>query len=102
MLEQRMFRFSDPETSVRGSEHVTPKLGKLQSRIMRVAEKMREPSTAMELATETARQFGGMVESYRKRIHELVRDGRLTSTGTKQCSVTGQVAMAYQAKEDQE
>ena len=88
-------RASDPATSLAGAEHIAPQLGQKAACMMKV---LRFASmTANEAARGCAVTYGGIAESYRKRVGELERDGMIRRKESRPCNVTGQPATVYEA-----
>lgn len=106
MIQQTLFdspaklsRKSDPITSQQSAAETEPQLNGLQSCCMIVLGRALSPRTANEIAAECVRQYGKMAESYRKRLHELVRDGFAIECGDRACEVTGKPCMTFKVKE---
>ena len=89
---------SDKQTSHAAAAEVLPKLNRIQSQVMQAVEwsDPRRPLTANEIARNARSYFGGMAESYRKRVHELVRAGLLREAGERICAVTGKRGTVYE------
>jgi hypothetical protein len=95
----RIARRTDKETSHDAAAETDVKLGKLQSACLDVMRVSRTPMTATEVAETAAHNRGGMQESYRKRLRELVRIGAAVECEPRECSITGKRATTYKAKE---
>jgi hypothetical protein len=87
-----LHRPSDPDTSREGAEHAAAKLSELQQRVLSVATQ--EPYTAAELAGRCVIRYGGLAETFRKRVGELVGRG-LVVDGRRECTVTGAMARTF-------
>jgi hypothetical protein len=86
-------RRTDKATSHESADSTRVKLGMLQQRCMfMLADKQ---LTAMEVATLCSDYYGKLAESYRKRFHELVRDGLIEELPARTCTVTGSSATVY-------
>lgn len=68
---------------------------KLQYAMARMFAEANTPLTAREAAQLAVIRFGGEVESYRKRVHELRRKGVLEYVGSRRCDSTGKRASIY-------
>jgi len=94
-------RNRDPKTSHVAAEEIRPKINKMQERVLSVFGPKQE-RTAQEAAQEcinrycTDRTVLANCESYRKRMHELVRSGHLKIVGERYCLVTHRMASAYE------
>ena len=95
----KLNRKSDPITSQQSAAETEPQLNGLQSCCMIVLGRALSPRTANEIAAECVKQYGKMAESYRKRLHELVRDGFAIECGERSCEVTGKSATTFRVKE---
>ena len=89
----QLSRHSDKPTSHEAGDGVRQKLTQLQQRCLLMLGKLE--LTAIEVATACSGLYGGMAESYRKRMHELARDGHVTELPPRECSVTGKSATVY-------
>lgn len=96
-LLPKLSRKSDKATSHAAAAEVIPKLNATQEACLRAIDSSKlYPLTANEIAREAAARFGGIAESYRKRVHELVRAGMLCEAGKRKCYVTGKGATCYE------
>ena len=86
-------RSTDPATSHNAA--ATIDTGSLQGRCLAV---LVGEMTANEIAQAASQRFFGMPDSYRKRVHELVRKQLAEACGERQCSVTGIKAAVYRRK----
>lgn len=94
-----LFRPTDPYTSREAAEQTVERRSRSQRIVMAVVERSALPRTAQEIAQRCATEFGGQSETYRKRFHELVRDGSLVECPPRICDVTGSRAMTYREAE---
>ncbi|NBW09983.1 MAG: hypothetical protein EBR82_18350 [Caulobacteraceae bacterium] len=83
-------RTSDKPTSHDAAKGVST--GSLQGRCVAV---LIGEMTANEIAHAASQRFFGMPDSYRKRVHELVRKQQAVACGTRVCNVTGINATTY-------
>ena len=95
----RISRKSDPITSQKSAAETEPKLGKYKAAILDVMAMTPHPMTAQEAARAAVFIYEGMTESYRKRMRELVEDGKVEESGERRCEVTGKSAMTFRVKE---
>lgn len=93
----KLSRKSDPITSQKSAAEIERSLGLLQERCMIVLRISRVAMTANEIAERAARTYGKQAESYRKRLHELVRDGLAIASGERRCGVSGKTVATYEA-----
>ena len=94
--EPRLARKSDKATSHAAAAETQTKLPYLQQCCMIVCGRQAMPMTANEIGEAASNMFNGMQESYRKRVHELVRASLLREVGERVCSVTGKGATVYE------
>lgn len=96
--EPKLARDTDKATSHAAAAETIPKLNRIQSLCLQSVEwsDPRRPLTANEIAANAVQYFGGMAETYRKRVHELVRAGLLRESGERVCRVTGKGATVYE------
>jgi hypothetical protein len=94
-----LHRKSDPETSQMAAAELVDmgKLGKAQRVMLHYIGSFAFGRTAQESATHCALQHGGMTETYRKRVKELVKLGLIVECERRRCTVTGKVATTYRA-----
>ena len=95
----KLSRRTDKITSQKSAAETERSLGLLQERCMIVLRISRVALTANEIADKAARTYGKQAESYRKRLHELVRDGLAIESGERACEVTGKTATTYTARQ---
>ena len=96
--QPKLARNTDKSTSHAAAAEITPKLNRIQILCLQSVEwsDPRRPLTANEIAANAVAYFGGMAETYRKRVHELVRAGLLREAGERVCRVTGKGATVYE------
>lgn len=87
-------RQTDPETSREAGERQRRNLNATQERVLSAVNSINH-MTAQEIAQRTADMFGGLTDTYRKRIHELVAMKKLERRGVRKCSITGNNATVY-------
>lgn len=87
-------RKTDPQTSHEAAAHIRRKATAVQRAFL--AALLDEPQTAIEAAMTAARTHGGLVETYRKRGHEVVRMGFAEIRSTRVCRITGQRASVFE------
>lgn len=86
-------RRTDKQTSHASADETRTKLGLLQQRCL---EQLGDDElTAAELAQRCASAYGGMAESYRKRMKELVRAGYVEELEPRTCAVSHKNATVY-------
>lgn len=95
----KLSRRSDPITSQQSAAETQTKLGTLQWVCFEAIKTASHPVTANEAAKVAANNYRAAHESYRKRVHELVRNGLIEECGERRCEVTGKLAMTFMAKE---
>lgn len=89
-------RRTDKQTSHAAADETRQKLGLLQQRCL--DQLGDDELTAAELAQRCASAYGGMAESYRKRMKELVRAGEIVELAPRTCSVSGKSATVYKRR----
>ena len=94
--EPPVARAIDPQTSHEAAAGVD--LGKLQTLALQQLESSDEPLTAAEVGMRCMRAHGGMAESYRKRLGELVRKGVARECEPRECSISHKQATTYEVK----
>lgn len=92
----QLSRRTDKPTSHSAGESTRNKLGLLKKRCLWVIND--RELTASEVAQEATQYYGGIAESYRKRMKEMVRDGLIEELPPRECSVTGKNATVYKRK----
>ena len=89
----QLSRRTDKATSHEAGDVTRHKLGLLQQRCL---DMLGDRSlTAAELGKRCELIYGGLSESYRKRMHELVREKLIEELPPRECSVTGKNATVY-------
>ena len=109
---KQMTLFGEPESvEDRPKSKAKPAKPKHQARVkgakatlLAVFSRSRVPLTANEAAelasnAEPSKQ-AKMVETYRKRCRELVRDGKLVESIKRPCSVTGESVATFKGADD--
>lgn len=91
-------RSSDPITSHQSAADTEPKLKKHQAAVLGILQASDHPMTAQEAAAVAVARLGGMTETYRKRCHELVGNGKAEECGFRPCTVTGKNAQTFKAR----
>ena len=94
--QQMLASEADKATSHAAASETNQKLPYLQQCCMIVIGRQLSPMTANEIGEAASNMFNGMQESYRKRVHELVRAGLLREAGERVCRVTGKGATVYE------
>ena len=87
-------RPTDPATSHEAGQKTQRHLNATQERVLSVVNSINH-MTAQEIAQRTADMYGGLTDTYRKRIHELVSMQSLERRGVRKCSITGNNATVY-------
>jgi len=93
--QHKRSRDVDPDTSHMAAAQATSKVAPSQSAMLDTLKLSGYPMTAEEMAAESQSRCGGISATYRKRVHELVRDGRIVSCGVRVCRITGSNATIY-------
>lgn len=94
-------RHGDPITSHQSALETESKLSTIKAAVLDILQMTPEPMTAQEAALASVKIYGGMTETYRKRCHELVKDGHATECGFRPCQITGKNAQTFTAKVQQ-
>jgi hypothetical protein len=92
-------RKSDPITSQKSAAETELRINTLQSFVLQAIKDARKPITANEAAREAAKQYVANIETFRKRVRELVRLDLVVECEDRKCEVTGKLAMTFRAKE---
>ena len=95
----RISRKSDPITSQKSAVETELRINTLQSFVLQAIKNARKPITANEAAHEAATQYVANIETFRKRVRELVRLDLVVECEDRKCEVTGKSAMTFRAKE---
>ncbi len=91
-------RKSDPITSQKSAVETELRVNTLQSFVLQAIKDASKPITANEAAHEAAKQYVANIETFRKRVRELVRMDLVKECGDRKCKVTGKSAMTFRAK----
>ncbi len=92
-------RKSDPITSQKSAVETELRINTLQSFVLQAIKDAPKPITANEAAREAAKQYVANIETFRKRVRELVRLDLVKECEDRKCEVTGKSAMTFRAKE---
>ena len=92
-------RKSDPITSQKSAVETELRINTLQSFVLQAIKNASKPITANEAAHEAAKQYVANIETFRKRVRELVRLDLVVECEDRKCEVTGKSAMTFRAKE---
>jgi hypothetical protein len=92
-------RKSDPITSQKSAVETELRINTLQSLVLQAINDAPKPITANEAAHEAAKQYVANIETFRKRVRELVRLDLVVECEDRKCEVTGKSAMTFRAKE---
>jgi hypothetical protein len=95
----KLSRRSDPITSQKSATETDSNLPKYQQQLLSVLMSLQWNPTAREAARIAASRFRGMEDTYRKRMLDLVRNGKAVECGERPCEVTGKSAMTFRVKE---
>lgn len=87
-------RSTDPKTSRQAAEQIADKITCLADKLLLVLQHSAEPLTANEAAARAVIDFGGIAESYRKRVRDL--GTRIRPAGERVCRVTGNKAETWE------
>ena len=91
---QGLARRTDPESSHKAAAEIRSRVSVQKDRVYQYSVECGTPMTAKELAFGASIP-GEDIESYRKRVSLLVKEGRLKVVGEKKCSITGKQVQAY-------
>ena len=94
----KLSRKSDPITSQQSAAETEPRSNTLQFFVFDAIRKQGEPMTANEAAIEAAKQYVAAVETFRKRVRELVRLNLIEEAGERRCEITGKNAMTFRVR----
>lgn len=94
-------RRSDPVTSHKAASETETRINTLQFFVFDSIRKATRPLTSNEAAIDAAKQYVAAIETFRKRVRELVRLDLLEEAGERRCEITGKSAMTFRAKEQQ-
>jgi hypothetical protein len=91
-------RKSDPITSQKSAAETELRINTLQNFVLQAIKDAPKPITANEAAHEAAKQYVANIETFRKRVRELVRLDLVVECDDRKCEVTGKSAMTFRAK----
>lgn len=91
-------RHSDPATSHQAAAETQLKLPRYQQELLTVLKSNFGPVTAREAAKVASIRFGGMEDTYRKRMRDLVRLGLAVKVKIDVCEITGKNAQTFRAR----
>ena len=94
----RLSRKSDPITSQQSATETEPRINTLQFFVFDAIQKAKKPLTSNEAAIEAAKQYVAAIETFRKRVRELVRLDMLEESGERRCEITGKNAMTFRVR----
>jgi hypothetical protein len=94
----RISRKSDPITSQKSAVETELRINTLQGFVLQAIKDASKPITANEAAHEAAKQYVANIETFRKRVRELVRLDLVVECEDRKCEVTGKSAMTFTAK----
>ena len=94
-------RRSDPVTSHKAAAETETRINTLQFFVFDAIRKATKPLTSNEAAIEAAKQYVAAIETFRKRVRELVRLDLLEEAGERRCEITGKGAMTFKVKVQQ-
>jgi len=97
--EPQLSRRTDKATSHESADSTRVKLGLVQQRCLFMLAD--GELTASEIAKHCVDVYGGISESYRKRLKELVRAGEVIELTPRECWVTGKSATVYKRITDE-
>lgn len=95
-------RSCDPLTSTTAAAEIAPQLVGCRLVALEAARyvvRQYGDATANEIAVRAASMSCRPAETFRKRVHELVRLGRLIVAGERKCSTTGRMARTFRVKD---
>jgi hypothetical protein len=94
-------RTSDPDTSRAAADGIAAKLNHCQQVMLDAIRHMQpfeEPTAGEAAGAAYEIDQTSAAESYRKRLGELLRLGRVVETGKRRCRVTGKSARTFRVK----
>jgi len=95
----KLSRKSDPITSQKSAVETELRINTLQGFFLQAIKDASKPITANEAAHEAAKQYVANIETFRKRVRELVRLDLVVECEDRKCEVTGKSAMTFRARE---
>lgn len=96
-------RRKDPATSRAAAEEMTRQLGLCHWLALQAAADLCRrggDATAQEIGRRAAELSTKPAETFRKRVHELVRLGRLFEFGERRCSTSGKMARTFRVNKE--
>ena len=97
----RISRKSDPITSQKSAAETERRINTFQWFTLQAIKNASKPITANEAAHEAAKEYVANIETFRKRVRELVRMDLVEECEDRKCEVTGKSAMTFRAKGQQ-
>lgn len=94
----KLSRKSDPITSHEAAAETEPRINTLQFFVFDAIRKSSKPLTSNEAAIEAAKQYVAAIETFRKRVRELVRLDLIEEAGERRCEITGKNAMTFRVR----
>ena len=94
----KLSRKSDPITSQQSAAETELRINTLQFFVFDAIRKASTPLTSNEAAIEAAKQYVAAIETFRKRVRELVRLDLVEEAGERRCKITGKNAMAFRVR----
>jgi hypothetical protein len=95
----KLSRKSDKITSQASAAETEKELPRYQQELLAAIRSMMSVVSAREAGRRAVLMFGGMEDTYRKRILDLVRNGFVEEHGERRCEVSGKMATTYKLKE---
>ncbi len=95
----RISRKSDPITSQKSAAETERRINTFQGLVLQAIKNASKPITANEAAREAAKEYVANIETFRKRVRELVRLDLVEECDDRKCEVTGKSAMTFRVKE---
>lgn len=97
----RISRRSDPITSQKSAAETERRINTFQWFVLQAIKNASKPITANEAAHEAAKEYVANIETFRKRVRELVRMDLVEECQDRKCEVTGKSAMTFRVKVQQ-
>ena len=95
----KLSRKSDPITSQKSAAETERRINTFQWFVLQAIKNASKPITANEAAHEAAKEYVANIETFRKRVRELVRLDLVVEYDERKCEVTGKSAMTFRVKE---
>jgi len=95
----KLSRRSDPITSQKSAAETERRINTFQWFVLQAIKSASKPITANEAAHEAAKEYVANIETFRKRVRELVRMDLVVECEDRKCEVTGKLAMTFCVKE---